>query len=54
MEPSHYIKIKNMLGEASFKLQASEYTGIEWPDKNVDGNMLCGNKKFAAVSHNKY
>ncbi len=49
---THYIKVKNMLGEATFNIQKTEYSGIEWPDVNVDGNMLCANKKFVAVSSN--
>ena len=47
---THFIKVKNLVAERTFRLQKEEYTGLEWPDKMVDGNMLCANKKFIAVS----
>jgi hypothetical protein len=39
-----------MLGESTFKEKNKKFEGCLMPEGGVEGNSICGNKQFIAVS----
>jgi hypothetical protein len=43
-------KFKYMFGEPTYSGNKSTFDGINTPDGTVEGNAICANEKFIAVS----
>ena len=43
-------KFKYMFGEPTYPGNKSTFDGINTPDGTVEGNAICANTKFVAVS----
>ena len=47
---SNFSKYKYLLGQPAFPGKDNQFTNISMPDQSIEGNTICANSKYIAVS----